>query len=971
LLVILSAGTGCALSYADLLNSMLGIETTKIELPDGLAEDTVYFKSEFGEMNAENQAKLLEAAREQSVNEMREGAVLLRNENGALPLASDERRVTIFGRACVDPVYRCSSSGNMPKEPDMSSLETALTGEGFSINPTLWEAYQASEVKRSATSGDMQIGEVPVSFYTQDLRRSWASDYNDMAVIFLSRESGEGADFEMNDAEGISQLALHKDELDMIKMVTSDSSFQKVIVLLNSPVPIELEWLGEYGIDACLWMGTPGQWGFEGVAEILTGKTNPSGHTVDTYAANSLSAPAAVNSGTNTPQYTNAADIRSQATGRQYSVEYVSVQVENIYVGYKYYETRYEDSVLGQGNAQNTAGSSFPGANWDYAKEVTYPFGYGLSYTTFEQTLGRVAMEDGAITADVTVKNTGSVAGKSVVQLYAQTPYGSYEKENGIEKAAVQLVAFGKTGVLQPGQSETVTVSFDKYLLASYDAKNAKGYILSEGTYYLAIGDNAHDALNNILAQKGQTELVDPEGNPVPGNAEKVYTWAGQFDQDSYRHSAATGYEVTNRFDDCDLNYYAPGSAAYLSRADWAGTYPVAQTVPTATEEMIDLLVGNTYVQPSDGPRARDIVTGDKSEPITLVEMRDEPWDSEKWDKYIRQMTLDELATQPICNYGTGAVKSVLKNQTITGDGMDSIGGSLPFGDKPATTVYSGKVVLSCTWNHDLFRRRGELMGEEALYRGCVTVFSIGPNLHRTPFGGRNFEYISEDANFTYYAAMEEAGGMMSKGVNPAVKHFANNDQEFYRTGVSVFFTEQSIREITLRCFEGAIASGNTHALMQSYNRLGCTWASASYALCTEVCRNEWGFEGFEETDACSVVDYDGRFEASIMAGTDVYCMDSKKASGPAIVKAIQENDDGTLLLALQRAVKANHYGYVNSCAINGQSENVIITELTPVWEIALIAAIAVAAAGTVVCFVLYAVSGKKHTGRKGEESHG
>ena len=314
--------------------------------------------------------------------------------------------------------------------------------------------------------------------------------------------------------------------------------------------------------------------------------------------------------------------------------------------------------------------------------------------------------------------------------------------------------------------------------------------------------------------------------------------------------------------------------------------------------------------------------------------------------------------------YSVNAMDFIVKPETKTGDG---VGGRLPFGERPNACCYTGKVI-SDTWSPDLMTRRGELMGEESLYCGYTMVYSTGANLHRTPFGGRNFEYISEDGNFAYYAAYYEVAGMKSKGVNAAVKHFAANDQEFKRMGVATFFNEQAMRETTLRPFEGGIRKGKTHAFMQSYNRVGCTWSSANYALCISLVREEWGFEGAEITDAASTIDYAGRFQASITAGTDIYCIDSKGESGKQLVEAISENDDGTLLLALRRAVKANHFSAVNSCAINGLSVHSTVREIMPTWQYLAIAGIILFAVATATFFTLFVLSKHFWTSKEDRE---
>ena len=340
LLIIAVAATNLAFQYPYILNEPLDIETAEVVTQDG---GQTFYESEFGGINETNQNALIEATKQQTITEVEEGAVLLRNEEQALPLGKDERSITIFGQSIVNPVYKCSSSGNIPKEgqENMTTVRNAFDMAGFQVNPTLIEAYENSEVVRVVSMGAdiVDIGEDPIDFYTKDLKASWEKDYNDVAIIFISRESGEGYDYLMKDGEGISQLALHQNEKDLIEMVTAyrdQGVFGKVIVLLNTTAPMDCDWLETYKIDACLWMGTPGQWGAEGITSILTGAVNPSGHLIDTYASNSLSAPACVNSGTQTPLYANAEEMGIDSS-------YVNVQVEGIYIGYKYYETRYED----------------------------------------------------------------------------------------------------------------------------------------------------------------------------------------------------------------------------------------------------------------------------------------------------------------------------------------------------------------------------------------------------------------------------------------------------------------------------------------------------------------------------------------------------------------------------------------------------------------------------------------------------
>lgn len=523
LLVFATAGTQTAITYTGTINSYLGTTTSRVVQPEGSsAEELTYFTSEFGELNKENLQTLIQSTYDESVLEEEEGAVLLRNEKTALPLDGGSH-VTLFGHAVAQPVYAPGGANSSAAAGNyVVDLRDALKAEGFEVNDALFEAYQKSETSRVA-SNNLQIsggpnsdgsfndapvlGEEPISFYTDELQKSWVEDYNDVAIVMLAREGGEDKEMMMVDPEGISALALHQDEKDMLQMIRDSGKFDKTIVLLNSAFPMELEWLEEYGVDACLWIGVPGQRGFEGVAHLLSGAANPSGRLVDTYAADSMSSPAAHTGSQNSTVWTNLEDVIAAGvvTDLENNISHVAIQAEGIYVGYKYYETRYEDALLNPESGASASVGAIVGKEWKYEEEVTYPFGYGLSYTTFEQTLDSVNYdaETDEFVAEVTVKNTGDVAGQSVAQLYVQTPYGAYEQENKVEKSSVQVIGYGKTGILEPGESETLTITMDRYLMASYDYTNAKSYILSEGDYYLALGDNAHDALNNILAAKG------------------------------------------------------------------------------------------------------------------------------------------------------------------------------------------------------------------------------------------------------------------------------------------------------------------------------------------------------------------------------------------------------------------------------------------------------------------------------------
>lgn len=980
LLVVVLLGMNCMMGYVGTINSALGISTSKVVNPAGAdTGDTQYFKSEYGELNGENLQKLIADTYEQSVTEEEEGAVLLKNEHDALPLTSDETNITLFGHAVVQPLYKPSSAGSKGHHGEYNiDLYTALKNAGLNINDTLYRAYEESSTIRGTGTYDFisdstsvwSLGEEQISFYTDELQASWETDYHDVAVVMLVREGSEGAELYMETpGEGISQLALTQDEKDLFQMIKDSGKFKKTIVLLNSGWTMELEWLDEYEVDACLWIGAPGQRGFEGVANILTGAANPSGRLTDTYAANSMSAPSVVNASSNNQTWTNLEEVLAAATMDGAELSYYNVQAEGIYIGYKYYETRYEDMILKQGNADSAVGSSTK-QKWNYADEVTYPFGYGLSYTTFNQVLDRAEVGEDTIMVQVTVTNTGNTAGKSVVQIYAQTPYGDYEKETLMEKSAIQLLDFGKTQMLEPGESETLNIECDKYLLASYDYRKEKGYVVSEGDYYISIGDDAHDALNHVLASKGAAGMTDAKGVQADGDQAKTYRWTESFDTVKYNLSQYTEEEVTNQFEDCDINYWVEDAVTYLSRNDWEATYPVKAVQVEANEEMISLLNGFYYKKADDAPSINTYVQGENQE-IPLAAMIGLEYDDEQWNTYLNQFTIEEMAKLLADNFGTVEIPKVGKPAVIAGDGPDGPGGKFNkelYGDGRDDTSFPCELILASTYNKDLLQRRGELMGEEAMYLGMAQVWMPGANLHRTPFGGRNFEYYSEDSVMTYLCTIPEVMGIESKGVHAGPKHLTGNDQENNRHGISCFFNEQAFREGALRGFEGALGKAGAMTVMHGFNRLGLVWCSAQEALCDQVTTREWGFVGQQETDAIvGAKGYREDFLSVLAVGTDTFCLDFAGDSSRVISAAITDHDDGYLLGKLRESIHDYLYTVANSSVMSGYSTDSQVVSVTPWWQPTMYLLIAAAAVLEVLGLVML-VREKKKAKNKAEK---
>ncbi len=945
MLLTLSVGAMAMMTeHAAMINGALGITNTRtVEVDEGEKADTIHFKSAFStkeELLAHQAAlaKELEA----------EGAVLLTND-GVLPLAKGAK-VSLFSRSSIDIGYGGTGSGSVQAK---TTMKDAFEEDGkLSVNPTMWQGYldfttSLENAKRSTGGfmggGNVFVLEAPESFYTDSIRTSY-KEYADAAIVTLTRIGGEGSDLKTGAyGDGEVYLALNDDEKAMLKEV--QANFDKVVVLINSSNAMELDWLEEYGVDACLWIGGPGQEGLDAVADILIGETNPSGRLVDTYAASSLSAPAMQNFGDFT--FSNVADLDAALAGMygegqtdRYS-KYL-IYAEGIYVGYKDYETRYEDAVLGRGNADSTKGAFVSNGGWNYADEITFPFGYGLSYTTFEQTLGNVTDNGDSFTVEVTVKNTGNTAGKSVVEIYGQSEYTDFDRENGIEKAAVQLAGFEKTSLLAPGASEKVNIVVNKYDLAAYDAVVNKGYILEAGQYYLALGANAHDAINNILAAKGASGMVDENGTAVSGNAKAVYGFTiGETDKTSFAYSDYTNNRVTNLFDELDVNHYGD-IAVYTTRKDW-NTFPESYKDLAATKDMIKDL-GFTYV-PSGNTDTSAFKTEQKNG-LTLADMVGADYQAAQWDDLLDQMSMDELMTVVgrACKIEILSISKPLNYlkdgpQAITGNA--SSGGGLyydaPAGismitnaeDTPTETpamAYPSEVVVAATWNKELVRELGVAFGEDGLWTLVHHHYSPGANIHRTPYAGRNFEYYSEDGFLSGKMCAAEIDGEVSMGMITYVKHFLLNDQETNRTGVATFTNEQAFREIYLRGFEYGFTEGKSNALMGGFNRVGCFWTGACKALMTDLICGEWGFNGITDTDFALWSHMEAK--SGVMAGTTDFAV-----TNDARVSELLANieTDAELYAAVREAAHRNLYTIANSSEMNGFSSNMkIVTVL--VW---------------------------------------
>lgn len=935
-----------AFYYSGYVNSFLGLTGQTIAIEG----DTNYYPSAYGELNAENADRLMADEKAHSIRAMHEGTVMLRNENGALPLSVAERSVTIFGNNAADPVYRANAGNASFSAEYGGTLYEAFEQAGFRVNPTIRDAYENSGVRRNsvASRGNSSIGEVPESFYTDAIKASF-DEYADVAFVLFTRYGGEGVDLDMKDAEGVPMLSLHESEADLLRMIRQSGVFKKTVVLINSPFAMDVQWIEDedFGVDACLVFGAVGDYGFLGLADILTGAADVTGHLADTWASSSLSSPAMQNFG----------DFQFSNLNKLYGDRYL-VYAEDIYVGYKYYETRYQDEVLGLNNAASSAGA-FMGDIWSYADEMAYPFGYGLSYARFTQELEEITWDQSAhtVTARVKVTNEGGFDGesKSLVQLYVQLPY-----EAGMaQKSAVQLIGFQKSSALGTGESETVTVTVSDYFFATYDenaqngADNSKTgcYVFDAGDYYFAIGSSAHDALNNIMAKKGVTGMFDEKGNPVAGNSDMaVKAWLDNYDNTSYAVSPVTGAVVSNQLQNADLNGYIPGAVDYLTRDDW-NSFPKAIENLSATDEMKELMVGASYVKPEDAPDTAELSFGQDAG-LKLIDMMDVPYGDAKWKSFIDQLSIGNLATVCGDNRGVVAIPEVGKPANASTNGPSGIQGSYMKGNGKACTLYVDEPIQAATFNLELAAERGAFMAEDAAYAGVTMVFGPGANIHRTAYLGRNSEYFSEDGFLSYQMSRANAVPMTERGIITGFKHFCLNDQEVNRHGVATFATEQACREIYFKAFEGALADGAGLGVMTSYNRIGLTASPAHRGAQIEILRNEWGFKGINITDSSKdASDYVLTAEC-ITSGTDLFLSDTGRQS--ELSNLVVKNRDGNILNWMKTANEHFYYAHTRSVLMNGLAEETVIAETVYWWQPTLIALCALLGVLTVASGLVY-----------------
>lgn len=849
-----------------------------------------------------------------------EGAVLLMN-NGALPLAEGSK-VSTLSSSSVNLVYGGTGSGNVDAS-NADSLKLALEKSGLEVNPTLWDWYLSDAGKvynRSASSGESamlagqaSIAEVPVDVYPAEVKDSFAQ-YGDAVIITLSRVGGEGYDLEFTAYNYLSLNAEEEQMLAWAAEMKQAGTVKSIIVLINSSNALQVDFLknNPYDVDACLWIGGVGISGTNAVTDILAGKVNPSGSLVDTYCYDNYSSPAMQNF----VPVTYAGDTSTIPS----SADTYMIYQEGIYVGYKYYETRYEDYVMGTGNA----------GDYHYDDDVAYPFGFGLSYTnfTYSDMTTRYNASTDQYEVKVTVTNTGDTAGKETVQVYVQSPYTEYDKTNGVEKASVALCGFGKTQILDPGKSETLTILVDKRDLASYDTYGAGTYILDAGDYYLTAAIDAHNAVNNILAAKGYTTQNTAGRMDDAGNAALTYHWAEKALDTKTYSTSLNGTEIKNQLSNADINLYegTEQTVTYLSRSDWEGTWPSEALVLELTEQLIADLQDIQY-DPADYETMLLPKMG-ADNGMTLYDMIGKDYDDPDWEKLLDQLTFDEMVTMIGDSFHWRMpVLSVQAPGTRDENGPQGLTASLIGSDASQmdATAFTSEDVMAATFNTELMYQVGNIIGNNCLAADVVCLYGPGANTHRTPYGGRNFEYYSEDGFLSGEIGGAEVQGIQDKGVDVVMKHFALNDCEQDRLGQAAWIGEQAAREIYLKAFQKPLEEAGGNGVMTAYTRWGTIWSGGHKGLMTGIMREEWGNNGMSITDNILVTYCNGA--DLVMAGG----VTTADAMLPYVTNLLPKyKNDGVIVNAMREACHHDLYALANSSGMNGVGANTTIEAETP-----------------------------------------
>lgn len=974
LMVLSIVGTGVANTYRGALDDTLGTESYVTINDDSAAR----FKTDYATIE-----DMAAAARDIAIREGEEGTVVMKNDNGVLPLKANAN-VALFGLAAYN-VY-----GPKGGNADAASLADALAGAGLTVNATLKDYYLSNiinmhtEMRANRWTGKevpttvydhmyvsapgdwttYQIAEVPpAEFEALGVPANWkeAIAKDSIGICVFARGAGEGNTYKpgsalnyAGEATGEDPLKLSADELAVVEAAKETCS--KVIVLLNTGNNMMIADIAEGGsheVDGICYIGCPNDYQTIGIANVLTGKVNATGALASAFVRDHQSIPAVQNVGgdyfadyeivcrNDDPRYPGK-EIGNIGTGSfggadTYNGGMYIVEAEGIYVGYKYYETRYFDAVMGQGNANSAAGAT-QGSAWNYSDEMLYTFGHGLSYLDYTQTIKSVTVDrsvNGNITAVVEVKNNSNQDGKFLTQLYVQQPYTDYDRTNLVEKSAVMFLNSAKVDVAA-GKSKEVTITIPTKYLASYDANNAKTYILDAGDYYFTAAAGAHEAVNNILAAQGKTVA---DGMDAAGS-KAVVSW--KLDQlDNTTFAIANNTTVTNVADDADLNYWLPGTVTYLTRQDW-NTFPINYNKlnlkiadSPKKEQWIAEMRGETYTI-SDTGAAAEAVPGPK---FTASEIGAEQLNNINdpyWDKLVHAITIDEAVGAVIHGGSRSDTLTNIDNPVvIQNEGPTGI--SAGYTDEATGKTYkfnvNSQTLLGCSFNPELAYQWGLVEGNSCLWVERYDLWGSGLTLNRTPYNGRNYEYISEDPMLTNVIGREVIQGCSDKGIINGPKHMGFNDQEHNRAGISAYMTEQKFRETDLRGFEGALSDAFGMGVMIAFNRIGATNASHHVGMIQKIVRGEWGFKGLISTDMMNNYLYFNA-ESMVMAGitqvADFAADNSHINLGEGGVDAVWPHisletvsKDSNLVEQARENLKYQLYIFANSAILNISTQRV------------------------------------------------
>jgi beta-glucosidase len=979
---------------------------------------------------------LMNAAKELAIREGAEGTVIMKNDNDVFPL-SKSSTVSLWGSAAYNPYM--SAAGNT----DQVKLLGALQDAGFSVNETLetiyeklmtytttsgsgWSATTAYTYGPNKTAGDYlaagyQIVEAdPATDFTGDggAAADWKDNVNsDVGIVVFCRPGGEGTTYRpgiARDSDGNTldqnPLAFSPEELNVVKY--AKETCDKVIVLLNTSCTFEVGPLvsGDYAVDGIAYIGIPNDYQFTGIVQALDGDVNPTGALADTYATSSTSSPAMMNFGGDyysdyatlaansddsaydDPRWSGVSisNVKSGSFGGTvtYSGGLYIVEAEDIYTGYNYYETRYYDGVLGQGDALSSAGVTQGETSWNYADEVCYPFGYGLSYLSYEETLESVKVEDrsgGEITATVAITNEGASEGEFLGQLYVQTPYTDYDKTNKVEKTAVQFLSSGKV-TIGAGETKTVEITIPTKYIASYDYTTAKTYILDGGIYYFTTGNGSHDALNNILAYQGKT-------GDAEGNSACVKTWSNGEESVTDTTTFAvsdSGAKITNVVDDADLNYYLPGTVTYLSRDNWNSTYPVnyntvnngsGVTVADSSKsaEWTANLRNQQYtIQSGETVSNVDGIAGPTFADITYDEQTNinDPF----WDNLVNAIPVDEAVgavahggsqSDTLSNIDNPIVKQYDGPTGFSGKSLSTNNGEEgtdPYYVDSTTTegafkpCINSQTLLGSSFNPELAYEWGELLGNTGLWIGCYQIWGAALNYHRTPYNGRNTEYHSEDPMLCNVIGEAIIRGSKQFGIIVGPKHIGFNDQEYDRSGVCVYLNEQKFRQTDIRGFQGAIEDAGALGMMIAFNRIGATNASHSVGMIKGLFRGEWNFQGLVSTDMMNNAYYFNAESSIIATVTQIadFAGNNSTIGGEggsdatwAYLTLDAAKNDATLVTAARQCMKYQLYAFANSAILN-----ISTTTVVPAWETVMKTGIYTSAALAACTGVMWLIDG-------------